>query len=198
MPGIRLYSVLALALAAQGAVARTNYDGCTSFTSTVTVHTEIGYGNTYETVIWYVSDSLEICQGVDCGGGRAPPRTVPGCPAYTGTETVTARFLTADPQAPHTQITVAPSTSTTLEVTVTEPATSSSQSGSPTGSASASGSSPSSPTPPTQPQESGTGPAETTTGSSPASSPSSTADSAAATKPANLALGVVAAALAFL
>ncbi|KAL3954936.1 hypothetical protein ACCO45_010499 [Purpureocillium lilacinum] len=30
----------------------------------------------------------EICDPLDCGGGRAPPKKdVPGCAAYTGTET---------------------------------------------------------------------------------------------------------------
>ncbi|KAL6921234.1 hypothetical protein FSST1_005260 [Fusarium sambucinum] len=82
--------------------AKTNIEGCTSFTSTVTVRPEPGYGNTYERVMWYVSDTLEICEGVDCGGGRAPPKSVPGCPLYKGTETVTPRFLESDPMAPAT------------------------------------------------------------------------------------------------
>ena len=62
--------------------------------------------NTYATIIWYVPDTLEICKGVDCGGGRAPPKSVPGCPLYQGTETVTPEFLTADPMKP----TAAPTT----------------------------------------------------------------------------------------
>ncbi|KAM0231939.1 hypothetical protein ACHAPO_008238 [Fusarium lateritium] len=82
--------------------AKTNIEGCTSFTSTVTVRPEPGYGNTYERVMWYVSDTLEICEGVDCGGGRAPPKSVPGCPLYKGTEAVTPRFLESDPMAPAT------------------------------------------------------------------------------------------------
>ncbi|WXC56812.1 hypothetical protein SNK03_002743 [Fusarium graminearum] len=88
---------LAALLYALPITAKTDIDGCTSFTSTVTVRPEPGYGNTYEKIIWYVSDSLEICEGVDCGGGRAPPRSVPGCPLYKGTETVTPRFLESDP-----------------------------------------------------------------------------------------------------
>ncbi|WYZ46742.1 hypothetical protein EsH8_IX_000967 [Colletotrichum jinshuiense] len=84
-------------LAATAVLAKTDTNGCTSFTSTVTVNPSPGYGNTYETVIWYVPDTLEICQGVDCGGGRAPPRKVPGCPAYSGTDTITASFLPTDP-----------------------------------------------------------------------------------------------------
>ncbi|KAK2042067.1 hypothetical protein LZ31DRAFT_567557 [Colletotrichum somersetense] len=84
----------------------------TSFTSTVTVDPSPGYGNTYETVIWYVPDTLEICRGVDCGGGRAPPRKVPGCSAYSGTDSVTASFLSTNPAARPTA-TPAPLTTTT-------------------------------------------------------------------------------------
>ncbi|EFQ25876.1 uncharacterized protein GLRG_01020 [Colletotrichum graminicola M1.001] len=87
------------ALAATAVLAKTDQEGGTSFTSTVTVDPSPGYGNTYETVIWYVPDTLEICRGVDCGGGHAPPRKVPGCPAYSGTDTVTASFLTTNPAA---------------------------------------------------------------------------------------------------
>ncbi|CEI66280.1 hypothetical protein FVEN_g4329 [Fusarium venenatum] len=93
---------LAALLYALPIAAKTNIEGCTSFTSTVTVRPEPGYGNTYERVMWYVSDTLEICEGVDCGGGRAPPKSVPGCPLYKGTETVTPRFLESDPMAPAT------------------------------------------------------------------------------------------------
>ncbi|KAL3304136.1 siderophore biosynthesis protein [Colletotrichum asianum] len=116
-----LRCILPVIAAAGLALAKTDIEGCTSFTSTVTVRTEIGYGNTYETVIWYVPDTLEICRGVDCGGGRAPPRKVPGCPMYSGTETVTASFLSTDPAAPvSTVITVTPTkTSTVALVTVT-------------------------------------------------------------------------------
>ncbi|KAK0726360.1 hypothetical protein B0T21DRAFT_33159 [Apiosordaria backusii] len=39
-------------------------------------------------VHWYDPDDGQICDPHDCGGGRAPPRKdVPGCAAYTGTET---------------------------------------------------------------------------------------------------------------
>ncbi|EEP78958.1 predicted protein [Uncinocarpus reesii 1704] len=39
-------------------------------------------------VHWYDVDTGQICDPLDCGGGRAPQRkNVPGCPAYTGTET---------------------------------------------------------------------------------------------------------------
>ncbi|KAF4815934.1 hypothetical protein CGCSCA4_v012434 [Colletotrichum siamense] len=132
--------ILPVIAAAGLALAKTDIEGCTSFTSTVTVRTEIGYGNTYETVIWYVPDTLEICRGVDCGGGRAPPRKVPGCPMYSGTETVTASFLSTDPAAPvSTVVTVTPTkTSTVALVTVT-----STESGATETGASETGSSPS-------------------------------------------------------
>ncbi|KAM5345068.1 hypothetical protein ACJ41O_010930 [Fusarium nematophilum] len=123
---------LAALLYALPIAAKTDIEGCTSFTSTVVVNPSPGYGNTYETVIYYVSDTLEICKGVDCGGGRAPPRSVPGCPIYKGTETVTPEFLDSDPMAPQTadsseeessQITPAPTlTSTEVEAEETEAA----------------------------------------------------------------------------
>jgi hypothetical protein len=97
--GLAALGVVALSLF-NGAAAKTDYDGCTSFTSMVTVNPEPGYGNTYQTVIYFMTENLEICQGVDCGGGRAPPKTVPGCPAYKGTETVTPKFLSTNPLAP--------------------------------------------------------------------------------------------------
>ncbi|KAK2589966.1 hypothetical protein QQS21_012357 [Conoideocrella luteorostrata] len=37
-------------------------------------------------VHWYDPDDGQICDPFDCGGGRAPPKNKPGCPAYTGTE----------------------------------------------------------------------------------------------------------------
>lgn len=118
-------SFVPLALLASSAFAKTDIKGCTSFTSKVTVRPEPGYGNTYDTVIWYVSDTLEICAGVDCGGGRAPPKSVPGCPLYEGTETVTPKFLDEDPmkptEAPESTVVkaTAPETSTMAEETET-------------------------------------------------------------------------------
>jgi hypothetical protein len=81
------------------------------------VRPEPGYGNTYQSIVWYVPDSLEICQGVDCGGGRAPPKKVPGCPLYEGTETVTPSFLKSDPMK--TDEPTAEATATAPEVTST-------------------------------------------------------------------------------
>ncbi|KAG9252524.1 uncharacterized protein F5Z01DRAFT_676002 [Emericellopsis atlantica] len=103
------YTTAALALAAS-VYAKTDLDGCTSFTSWVTVRPEPGYGNTYQSIVWYVPDSLEICQFVDCGGGRAPPKSVPGCPLYQGTETVTPSFLASDPMKTEEPKTVATAT----------------------------------------------------------------------------------------
>lgn len=176
MLGMRQLSLLALAA---GAMAKTDLDGCTSFTSMVTVRPEPGYGNTYQTVIWFMTDNLEICQGVDCGGGRAPPKTVPGCPLYSGTETVKPTFLSSNPFEVPAQTTAPPETSTTIGVTVTNAATTSASSGGSSGGASESG-------------ESGTASAPTSTGGSPATT--SNVDSAAVTKPVNLALGLLAAA----
>lgn len=47
-------------------------------------------------VHWFDPETGQICDPHDCGGGRAPPRKdVPGCPFYTGTDTLatSASFL---------------------------------------------------------------------------------------------------------
>lgn len=68
------------------AAARTDISGCVSSATTDQWHEA--------SLIWYVPGSGEICQFVDCGGGRAPPKTdQPGCPLYTGTATVTPSYL---------------------------------------------------------------------------------------------------------
>lgn len=78
------------ALLASAAMARTDLVGCTSY---ATVATQRG-GGVYATVIWYVPDTGELCDFLDCGGGRAPPKTtVPGCAAYSGTETYSPSFI---------------------------------------------------------------------------------------------------------
>lgn len=102
MPSSNHLTVLSiLALSPLAALARTDFSGCTSFTSTVTINpTAHEYGNVYGSVVYYDPDTLEICTVPDCGGGRAPPKTgVPGCPLYSGTATVTPSFLSADPLA---------------------------------------------------------------------------------------------------
>jgi len=72
-------------LAVQPVLGRTDLQGCTS--SEVVTNGGASY-------IFYVPDTGEICSFLDCGGGRAPPKsTVPGCPLYSGTATVTPSFL---------------------------------------------------------------------------------------------------------
>ncbi|RYO80887.1 hypothetical protein DL766_010446 [Monosporascus sp. MC13-8B] len=45
-------------------------------------------------VHWYDPNTGEVCDLLDCGGGRAPPKTnVPGCPLYKGTEVRTTSYL---------------------------------------------------------------------------------------------------------
>ena len=67
------------------ASARTDLDGC------VSTEVVINYGASY---LWYVPGTGEICTFLDCGGGRAPPKTnQPGCPLYSGTATVTASYI---------------------------------------------------------------------------------------------------------
>ena len=73
-------TLLTLAIAAT-ALAKTDLGGCTS----TTVGASIEY---------YVPGTGEICSILDCGGGRAPPKTdVPGCAAYSGTATYEPSFL---------------------------------------------------------------------------------------------------------
>jgi len=80
---------LTTALLAGTALARTDLSGCTTYDTVVS-----NANGMYATRIWYVPDSGEICDFLDCGGGRAPPKTtVPGCPAYEGTETYSPVFI---------------------------------------------------------------------------------------------------------
>ncbi|KAB5566083.1 hypothetical protein GE09DRAFT_728193 [Coniochaeta sp. 2T2.1] len=82
---LRLLAV-ALLSAAIPVLAKTDLSGCVS--------TEVIFQQYYASLIWYVPDTGEICSFVDCGGGRAPPKTTqPGCAGYTGTETVTPSYL---------------------------------------------------------------------------------------------------------
>lgn len=68
------------------ATARTDIAGCISSQTTNQWHEA--------SMIWWVPDTGEICDFIDCGGGRAPPKTtVPGCPLYRGTETVTPSYM---------------------------------------------------------------------------------------------------------
>ncbi|KAF8863278.1 hypothetical protein BDZ45DRAFT_138881 [Acephala macrosclerotiorum] len=73
-----------LALAAL-ATAKTDLSGCTSSAT-------VAYGGA--SLIWYVPGTGELCDFLDCGGGRAPPKTtVPGCPLYSGTATYSPSYL---------------------------------------------------------------------------------------------------------
>lgn len=96
---------LATAAFATLALARTDLEGCT--------RTDVSSpaGASYA---WYVPESGEVCEILDCGGGRAPPKTtVPGCAAYSGTETYSPSYL-AGYQA---SATAAPSTTAEAQST---------------------------------------------------------------------------------
>ncbi|KAH7312244.1 hypothetical protein B0I35DRAFT_480717 [Stachybotrys elegans] len=81
--------LFAAALLLAPALARTDLEGCTYFDSVVSAAS-----GSYATRVWYLPDSGEVCSFLDCGGGRAPPKTtVPGCPQYEGTGTYSPDFL---------------------------------------------------------------------------------------------------------
>ena len=70
-----------LVLSATAALAKTDIRDCVS-------------SATGGRLVWYVPDTGELCEQLDCGGGRAPPKTtVPGCPLYEGTETYSPKYL---------------------------------------------------------------------------------------------------------
>lgn len=74
-----------LALAALAA-AKTDIGGCTSSATRDQWN--------QASMIYWVPGTGEICEFLDCGGGRAPPKTtVPGCAAYQGTETYSPRYM---------------------------------------------------------------------------------------------------------
>ncbi|KAF2401609.1 hypothetical protein EJ06DRAFT_351149 [Trichodelitschia bisporula] len=74
-------TTFAAALLPALALARTDLVGCTSSVSG-------------PSLIWYVPGTGELCDFLDCGGGRAPPKTtVPGCAAYVGTATYSPSYL---------------------------------------------------------------------------------------------------------
>jgi hypothetical protein len=110
-----LAAAAAALLLAAPALAKTDYDGC------IVTTVILDPGRHY--TVWYLEDTGEICQGVDCGGGRAPPKTVPGCPAYSGTETVTPRFWTGWSAAHGPAATTSSTAPPLVEVTATTPAT---------------------------------------------------------------------------
>lgn len=84
---------LTLTALAATAIAKTDIDGCTYIDA---VYTPPGRPDIqpYATRTWYVPDTGEICELLDCGGGRAPPKTdVPGCSNYKGTDTYSPKFM---------------------------------------------------------------------------------------------------------
>ena len=89
MPSLAL-ALGAVVLAAAPALARTDLTGCTYYDSIIAPSQMAPYN----TRIWYVPDTGELCNFLDCGGGRAPPKTtVPGCPQYEGTATYSPSFI---------------------------------------------------------------------------------------------------------
>ncbi|KAJ4294204.1 hypothetical protein N0V90_007894 [Kalmusia sp. IMI 367209] len=74
-----------LAALAVSVMAKTDLEGCTSSET-------VAYGGA--SLIYWDPTNGEICSFLDCGGGRAPPKTtVPGCDAYEGTATYTPDFM---------------------------------------------------------------------------------------------------------
>lgn len=71
-------------------------------------------------VHWFDPDDGMICDPLDCGGGRAPPKHGPGCAGYTGTETRGTSYLSC--WKPSTTLVTAPADPiTVVTVTATEP-----------------------------------------------------------------------------
>ncbi|KAJ5769837.1 uncharacterized protein N7511_001888 [Penicillium nucicola] len=135
MKSFTLSFLLGLTSLTNLATARTDLEGC------VSSEIVIDY---YASYLWYVQDTGEICSFLDCGGGRAPPKTdKPGCGGYHGTATVTPDYISGwgpnGKQAASTT-TVAATTSASA-VTATAITTSASQSEESDSSSSSSGSS---------------------------------------------------------
>ncbi|KAK4461983.1 hypothetical protein QBC42DRAFT_268931 [Cladorrhinum samala] len=88
---MHLSTLIPLSVLILGARAKTDIGGCVS--------TEVPYmtqaGLVYRSLLWYVPDTGELCEFLDCGGGRAPPKTnVPGCGNYKGTDTYSPKYWT--------------------------------------------------------------------------------------------------------
>ncbi|KXH66060.1 hypothetical protein CSAL01_07569 [Colletotrichum salicis] len=64
--------IASLAIMATAVLAKTDLAGCVSSDS---VYTPTQGGTPYATRVWYVPGTGEICAALDCGGGRAPPKT---------------------------------------------------------------------------------------------------------------------------
>lgn len=74
-------------------------------------------------VHWFDPDDGMICDPLDCGGGRAPPKTVPGCPAYKGTLTIatSASYLSCFKKAAATTLPVSNLPTLTAAATSSSP-----------------------------------------------------------------------------
>jgi hypothetical protein len=102
---LQLVSVVSLLVLAKGAFA-----ACGTHTFT---HCADGI------VHWYDPLTGEICDPIDCGGGRAPPKTnVPGCAGYTGA-LPTVSYLSC--WTPSASSTAKPATLTTTTKTGSAP-----------------------------------------------------------------------------
>lgn len=95
--------------------AKTDLSGCTS----TDVSSPAG-----ASVAWYVPGTYELCDFLDCGGGRAPPKTtVPGCPQYSGTATYSPSYLAGyGPDATPAPYSEVSSAAATTEMATAEPA----------------------------------------------------------------------------
>ncbi|KAL7932664.1 hypothetical protein V8C35DRAFT_69870 [Trichoderma chlorosporum] len=92
-------SIVATLLLASSALARTDLAGCT-YTDVVVQPSGLPGYDAYASRIYYVPGTGELCDFLDCGGGRAPPKTdVPGCPLYSGTATYSPSYLNLQTKA---------------------------------------------------------------------------------------------------
>ncbi|KAF4997004.1 hypothetical protein FGRMN_4144 [Fusarium graminum] len=66
-------------------------------------------------------DDGMLCDPLDCGGGRAPPKHGPGCAGYTDTDTRGTSYPSC--WRPKTTLVAAPAESTTVVVVTAEPST---------------------------------------------------------------------------
>ncbi|KAI3556773.1 hypothetical protein CABS03_07211 [Colletotrichum abscissum] len=117
-------------LAATAVLAKTDLTGCTSLTYTYPGPS----GDSIKTVIHYVPETHEICTPLDCGGtDPASGKKIPGCPGYSGTETITKSFFSSCATVKPPTITVTQTLATpgsnsrvgSTTVTVTPPTTTS-------------------------------------------------------------------------
>ncbi|PYH49667.1 putative cell surface protein [Aspergillus saccharolyticus JOP 1030-1] len=69
-----------------------NLLGLLALTAPLKVHAKTDIGTPLHLLLLH--HLREICEFIDCGGGRAPPKTtVQGCPLHSGTEPVPTHYL---------------------------------------------------------------------------------------------------------